>query len=57
MEWLFLFVSVIIAASALLLVISFLAEMKFHLIQRWKLRYRRVSTENTDHRSDAIEMK
>jgi hypothetical protein len=57
MEWLFLFVSVIIAASALLLVILFLVEMKFHLIQRWKLRYQEVSTENTDHRPEAIEMK
>jgi hypothetical protein len=47
----FFFVSVIIiGAGALLLVISFLAEMKFHLIERWKLRYQGVSTENTDHR-------
>jgi hypothetical protein len=51
----FFFVTVIIiGAGALLLV--FLAEIKFHLIERWKLRYQAVSTENTDHRCEAIEM-
>jgi hypothetical protein len=40
---------IIIGAGALLLVISFLAE-----IQRWKLRYQGVSTENPDHRCEAI---